>query len=878
MRIIHMRRILFNKNRSKESVNNTNIIPVEINRDASIFHDEVMVDTLNMMDLYYNEKDKSTKHRFIFTIYPICTNVLYNKISEVIYKEGSDDAVLLKHDNEINYNEINYNDVLKNLSQLNPSPVAGYGEIDFTATHVIRNTEYSNSHFEMTYHCGANIFNNHLLRNKENISVQCKNGGGKTIVHYEDGRDTRVIKNPFNTIGDLARNTNGENLQTNLPSYGTYNVYLNSNYNKAVPLYLYDTIKTFKESYNDNLRRKNGWVGFTNPTTLHIPVKDNYYVNKCLNNAEGCAFIDMAPERDLFSFIPKKNQYRNRLEYNWDYFLTYPAKSEYNDKQILIGKGKGLPLCKTFETYISQNNVSVTTFCSPVKHNLGINNFVRIVFDNGDAVCQVVSTGTIKGDDKNYYFTVYTSDIEYYLNNGDTPRRFLKVVNGYDCEYYFRKFKKLGVYKSSINQLAFAKTIYDDNISQIIFTDDVDIADIKDNRGRPLTEIYLTIIKSNRGNKEWYDNNVFKSDKIEYSHVFGTVTSGLDIPNFCKTENLPIIRSQHCIDNEVIERIKKNDSEVHIPLSSSYIEEDINREMNEFYGDLVEFNVVTLDETVLEDVLHRFNTKQRETKNTAFSTLFYDEIYNDIYDYANIEENTDKTVKADSATTNIIEYKLNEGYANISPEGYIYKPHHKIVIGKFSNTIEQLYDVKIATENKVYDPQLRMVSFQTKENYNLMLNDIICVVDKTTFENNLFSIKTSYFDEEKQIYTYNCLINDNKRPIITNDFYIFKHNLAIPEGAYMVHDDTGQHLWREIELPSTYDSREDLYKIPFTNNAFYHHENIIFPVRRQDPSHDYGMFVEKNGKQIENNFEIASTKFDKTPVEYVPEEIGLTCF
>ena len=60
------------------------------------------------------------------------------------------------------------------------------------------------------------------------------------------------------------------------------------------------------------------------------------------------------------------------------------------------------------------------------------------------------------------------------------------------------------MYKSSINQLAFAKTIYDDNISQIIFTDEVDIADIKDNRERPLTEVYLTILKANRGNKEWY--------------------------------------------------------------------------------------------------------------------------------------------------------------------------------------------------------------------------------------------------------------------------------------------------------------------------------------------------------------------------------------
>lgn len=873
MKIIHMRKILFNKNRSKESVNNTNIIPVEINRDASIFHDEVMVDTLNMMDLYNNEKDKSTKHRFIFTMYPICTNVLYNKISEVIYKEGSDDTVLLRHDNKSGYNT-----VLKKLKDLKPSPVAN--DVNFTATHVIRNTEYSNPHFEMTYHCGANIFNNHLLRNKENVSVQRQGIKNKTVVYDEKGNKKDEISNSFNTIGDLARNDNSEILQTNLPSYGTHNVYVSSKYNKAIPLYLYDTIKTFKESYNDNLKRKNGWIGFTNPTTLHISVKYNekYYINKCLNNEEGCAFIDMAPERDLFNFIPKKNQYRNRLEYNWDYFLTYPAKSEYNDGQILIGKGKGLPLCEKYETYISQNNVSVTTFCSPIKHNLEINDFVRIVFESGNVVCQVVSNGTMKGDDKSYYFTVYTSDIEFYLKNGDTPRRFLKVVNGYDCEYYFRKFKKLGMYKSSINQLAFAKTIYDDNISQIIFTDEVDIADIKDNRERPLTEVYLTILKANRGNKEWYDENIFDSDKIEYSHVFGTVTSGLDIPDFCRTEKLPIIRSQHCIDNDVIENIKKIDSELKIPLSSTYIEEDINKDMNEFYGDLVEFNVVTLDETVLEDVLHRFNTKQRETKNTAYSTLYYDEIYNDIYDYANIEENDDKIVKAESATTNIIEYKLNEGYANISPEGYVYKPHHKIVIGRFSNTIEQLYDVKIAVENKFYDPQLRMVSFQTKENYNLMLNDIICVVDKTTFENNLFSVKTTEFDEEKQIYTYNCLAENNKRPIITNDYYIFKHNLAIPEGAYMVHNDTGQHLWREIELPSNYDNREDLYKIPFTNNAFYHHENIVFPVRRQDPLHTYGMYVEKNGKQIENNFEIPSTKFDKTPVEYVPEEIGLTCF
>jgi hypothetical protein len=71
----------------------------------------------------------------------------------------------------------------------------------------------------------------------------------------------------------------------------------------------------------------------------------------------------------------------------------------------------------------------------------------------------------------------------------------------------------------------------------------------------------------------------------------------------------------------------------------------------------------------------------------------------------------------------------------------------------------------------------------------------------------------------------------------------------------------------------------DLYNIPFTNGAFYHHTNIIFPVKRQDPFHKFEMFVKKDGVQIENNFEVPTTEIDVTGDEYIySNDNSASCF
>lgn len=898
---INMRKILLGKSQGKKSINNNNGIPITLDRNTLLFHDEIISDTINTMEVYNNEKNNTTKHRFIFTINPICTNSIFNKITEVVFKEGSSKCQNLDNsENEIVF-----------TSAISQQPV--------NRKQAIRNTEYTNPEYEMTYHCGVDIFNNHLLRSKENKPVQKRNSNTKNDMNYRlyyDGGATEI--DGFNTIGDYDRDYNGNVLFTNLTN--NKELYESGVSNKQkLPLYIYDEIKDFVTAYNDGITRKDGWIGFTNPSTMRIPVESNYFVNKCFNDKEACQFIDMCPERDLFYFSPKRNKYRKRLEYNWDYFLTYPSESIYDDGNILKGKNNGLPL-NIIDTVVKKENNNISTtdykykryngssgtplvmFRSVVKHNLKPGDYILLKSENdkGDiknsVKCYVVNTGTLDTEDKDYCFSVYESDIEDLKNETENSNnslynftRFAKIVSGFECEYYYRKFSKFKEnLHSTINKLSFANTIYGDEVSQIIFTDSLDISNYKDNRGRPLTDVYLTIIKTNRGHEEWYNENNFDSKKVEYSHVFGKISSGLDLPT--QTDNdYPVIRRQHNIKDGAGFKKFKNDNEkpeAQIDESSPKLEGNITKDGNLtgydkngvpvyediFYGDLIEFNPITLNETTLENVYHRFNTAQREKTDGWYGILFYDEIDRDIYDSTFNEDNDPDC----QSYPKIREYKMNEGYANLDPEGYIYKPHHKIQIGMFSGTINQLSDTPIQIDKDNKDVNEK--SFATKENYKLSKNDIITAVTKSNFSKIELTVESYQFNPEKNNYLCTVSCKENINDFNIENYILFKPNINIPDFAYMLPDGSGRYLWRDIVKPSEYTYKDALNNIPFTNGAFYHHTNIMFFVRRQDPFRKYGMFVkDASSAIIENNFNIPSVEYDTTIDEYIIENEYKSC-
>lgn len=227
--------------------------------------------------------------------------------------------------------------------------------------------------------------------------------------------------------------------------------------------------------------------------------------------------------------------------------------------------------------------------------------------------------------------------------------------------------------------VAFSNTIYGDPVAQTTFTDNINVKGLKDNLGRDLSEVFLTIVKSNRGYKKWYgladsdndgvdeehdntgDQNVYNDPDIEYSHCFGAVTCGFELSKLRNdTANIRDMRSE-LIDVTMINI--NNDKATTIPNDERYdgfTTTDIEISDNWFYGDIVELCPWTCIETPISDVCFRFNTAQRENSENGTDSIFgFDEIISDDYD------------------DNFVVRKYDVSQVVSRDEGYYYKAHYK---------------------------------------------------------------------------------------------------------------------------------------------------------------------------------------------------------
>ena len=307
-----MVKLLLNKQRSKNSFNVDNNIKINIKNKTNILPLEEINERVNSYEQYISEKTSSQKYRLSFNITPICSNVLFNNISEIVYHEGGDDCLVFGCNgisgatNNITKSIIDYCTYKDNNAEF------------LTRYDLINDTAYSHPHIGgVVYHCGYDIFNNHTLRKEE-----------FNIVNKIDKKNNS--KKYFNTIRDYSRDFNGNTIIEHMLDLSTDNKTFQKH------LYQVDNILTFEESINENLIEKDGWVGFINPTNLNIVNYNNndisISIGKCMNNNKSCEMIDMYPDRSLYSFIPKINKYRNnREEKNWDYCLTYPYENYYNE-------------------------------------------------------------------------------------------------------------------------------------------------------------------------------------------------------------------------------------------------------------------------------------------------------------------------------------------------------------------------------------------------------------------------------------------------------------------------------------------------------------------------------------------------------------------
>ena len=857
--------------------------------------------TLSQRNVYEEERQAGNNFRLILTIVPYCSNVLFNPLTEIIKDEGSDDVF-----------------VVTDVTNMDNAPVTIKNKIDGaigvdnpTRVHMICNTEYSSEiHGGYEYHPGYDFFDNHLLRN---LSF-------KLVNPFND--KVKDAKEVFNTLADYARDRNGDVKKYNR-RISINSINSNQGFNKDKHLYLIDDVMKIEDSINNNLYDENGWWGFTNNTTIDTKQLNNRRwdsmdIGKALNNYKACEFIDMYPDRSLFSFAPKFNKFTHENENNWNVVLTYPYKNIY-DHPLCLGGTSYIKRTTNSEGEFVEETVSEGNRWMGLKvltaqlgsgkagsNNLILRTYTKHGMEQGDlfylyytnpyketaedeyekcdkfsdstlngsevyyesqSYYQVTNIGDLSKNNNEYFFytsntsivkEIYRSYLKYVekliKENVDTSKipfyedyenddkkdiydadnnlktvlinkilkysnfRIRRCVKGVKSTYYIRQFRKIpnlraaqremtdeeALHKSKFNgvfdsyiadnaldpvnpnyqrnfnnemyQLGFASSIYNDNVAQITFMDGVNVKGLTDNLGRPLTEIYYTIVKNNAGHEVWYHNEeplysnkdireLYENNKegfkekygaeydgytVEFSHCFGKVTSGFEtyvMSDDRKETTGPIeywkkLSSVHHISNIVNDGVNGGSSPIYKDEDSRTLDKDIKYTDTFFYGDLVEFNGVDFAEKTISKVMHRFNTAQRETENNPYYSQYqYHEIVEDDYD-PQYKEGTDPfDLKEFSAVNGIQDgdtskpmttdfAKRKADYATISrPEGYYYQAHYPIQIREYTQVLQgSHYTLRVRMAKPVQREGI-LIQVKTYIAHNLSTNDIIFICD-----------------------------------------------------------------------------------------------------------------------------------------------------
>ena len=936
--------IILNSSINKKSVNSNSSLNINFSGNKKLLPEDSISDIINSYDVYINEREKSNKFRLVINLNPFCSNVLFNPFTEIVKNEGSDNAICLNYIN--GYTEEN--------------TIGKENSFNWNQYEAIRDTQLSNENCGFDYHCGIDIFNNHILRNKTSKSVNyssdrsslpianlcdvygdsysgcCVHGGNIQSEHVYDGRDN------FNTIDDYQRDRWGvivsDEFIKSVDNNGAFS-------SITMPLHLYqnDDALSYRECVSEKLIDKNGWYGFINPSTTSIVTINNenngHLINRTINNKEEGAFIEMYPGSDLFSFVPKYNENRRRLEYNWKYCITYPSRNaitygddnrEFPFLRIDSSGNTSLKVYMFDEGTVDDDGSNILTIYSVSQHGLmegdtiniykGNNIFydsveVKNVVDkyifqvykstsnmsdywievedrNVDTIIENPFTynyddaqlpeericgGVIKVDDK-YYPICESNRCNVDPNAQDI--HFRRVVNGVECKYYVRMFSRLPNFKfkdgeindftlygngnellrkfsdpqrdisnfeSHISKLGFANTAYGDDSVEIVFTDDIDTSYLKDNLGRPLSEIYLTIVKNNKGYKEWYGINrdININDSIvEYSHCFGEINDSFVLSNYYRE-----------MYNNANNNIALHDvRDLTYSSNSKKLTKEIDIENNfEYYGDLCCYSPVDCDEQSIQMSMHRFNTVQRELFNfnvsqeikNTFSSIYYDELQDDENNHI-AESDYNFGDPYNFFINGTLKHSVKKEFKNMLEfqEGYYYQPHYRIQIKTVSKSISDYKGIQFVIY-AIDDLGSGMVSFKTVVDNDFSINEKAVLYKKST--NEYYNIIAKKIQSSSR---FDCIIADENGKEIDNiseaingifdinkidDFIIVKADGSVPSYANIIKDGSCRFYWRNVVSNGV----EDDFKVyPFTNGAFYVQKQINFFLRRQDPHAD----------------------------------------
>jgi len=392
---------------------------------------------------------------------------------------------------------------------------------------------------------------------------------------------------------------------------------------------------------------KDGWIGYYNDE----PNEDALQFND--NKSALCDFFPFDPGYDRLRMLDSDGKQNYLLK------ITYPFDSRDDIKLVKNNAGvtikDGIPIIEKFS--IELNGRLYTGFRTAMNHGLSegdriqLINFIDLTSPNTlnltTKFYRVFKLGNVTNNKKlrTFVIDVNPSDINFTKGTSTVKR----VVKDKPSQYYVRKFKSITVdYKDyDLYPAAYGVTYYNDDVAAFNFKTDIDVKNLTDNLGRPISELYLTIVKNDRDSDATSINTQYWNNVINNSNLSSTITTNPDGSTRFWTK----ISAGYDLENDV--EINYNIRSYKDPnyVSSEYFE-NIDESDTDFDGDIVEYNENTLIERRLESVYHRVNTIYREYLNSIDSN------------------------------------KENKN------EGYIYSPFNLIQIREFANYINPVVNLQ----------------------------------------------------------------------------------------------------------------------------------------------------------------------------------------
>ena len=495
--------------------------------------------------------------------------------------------------------------------------------------------------------------------------------------------------------------------------------------------------------------------------------------------------------------------------------------------------------------------------------------------------------------------------MSFILNDG---LFYKKISHGDECEYYFRRYKKLmhinpddteSELKSDLNKVAYGENIYGDRVAQIMYTDDIDVEGLHDHLGRPLTEVYLTIVKRNAGYKEW-SAGTYDSENIEMSHCFGKNTAGVDFGTSPNAQYDYNIRRLH--------NVEYNRAVGYKALGDIWVNNDkpkviddgitISGDSGTFWGDVVEFDAYNYEEHEISKVYFRFNTLQRECDIP--NAVFYDKLESDDYDVNPTGTSKGFRVTEDNELFN----KVMVNNVNVSipsclcPEGYFYNPHNPIKIRETATSTTSIRGkwVNFLALNCDESGGNTVLSVKVPGNYGFIGGEYLAFCINAgfygsgaarTYEDSTIKWGRIISVNELEVVlefegmpfgeNFEDIIGDSKKP-----YRAFYSKETIPMYAKF-HSETNSFVWRGIVPASEMSNDMSLYDTPFSNGRFYIEQNVTFFLRRQDPVSDFGL---QKAKTSDTNkvispmefFRISGDKIDLSQIFNFYNNLDYTCY